>query len=465
MESDGAAQICDTNVIIEDPDILNSYKNRRIGIPIFVLEELDRRKYDRNAEVAENAREALRKLERLSSAGILNYLNVQSASSSSVQTGIDVLFGNFDFDNLPTRAGLENIPDNKIIICGVMAAKIYGEVVMVSNDFNVRVKARALGLAAIPHGVKDLYNGKRRINIRDSRIFSTEGWEKSGHKIDAALVCDNEILERLIPNQCCYLKDERGKYILAVYKKRGNYFRVVRKPPTVSSKNRFKYPLNDEQALALDLMLDPEIQCVSIGGIAGVGKTFISLLGGYNQTRHGSEYVSEPRYNLITVYRPKTSMGEKEGFLPGNEKKKFEPWARPIYDNLNLIIYGEEGRYEKDGRVFEIRTHEDLEGDLIEVCSVTHEQGRSLRNRFVIVDEAQCLTKKHIKMLGTRLAENSKLIICGDVDQIADNARVSKYSNGFSSIVRSLAGQEEYGHIELTQVVRMKIVELIANLL
>ncbi len=448
----GKVYLLDTSVLIHDPRALQQFADTRVAIPIYAIEELDGLK-KHPGEKGVIARSVSKKLDAL---GINGYFN--NGGVISEHNWVSIVYGGLNFDKLPI--GLEKNNDNRMIIIAKELQDAGHKVILVSKDTNLRLKSRALGVPAEDYksdksikNIEELYSGRVEIELSNPCVIpdlysAKENWLLA----DVVLASANVKKEDLYPNQCCYLKSAEGKTALAIYKATQGIFRLVKKIKPTGDSHKI-HPKNGEQLMAYGLLRDPNIKLVTIAGKAGCGKTLMALLAG----------VEEKSYECISVYRPNQEMGNKMGFLPGDVQEKMDPYKYPITDNFNLILGASHrsSNPKHDG----LRNAEDYMRDgLLEISPTTYVRGRSLINRFIIVDEAQNLTPHEIKTLITRVGGNSKMVITGDPSQI-DNPYVDAVSNGLSYTIERFKGQEMFGHITMIKSERSDLAELAANLL
>jgi PhoH-like ATPase len=208
---------------------------------------------------------------------------------------------------------------------------------------------------------------------------------------------------------------------------------------------------NTRQAFAADLLLDPDISAVSIMGMAGTGKTYLSLAAGLEQV------IEMGRYRKVSVYRPLVALGRQEvGFLPGDLNDKLEPWMAAVHDNL-YALFGGEGSNPRDA------VEELFDRDVLELAAVTYLRGRSITGELVIVDEAQNLELPTLKVILTRMGANSKVVFCGDLSQV-DNPYVSPFG-GLAALIEKFKGNPMFGHVTMERTVRSPLAELATQLL
>lgn len=499
--------VVDTSLLLHTPEAIPSLKDNVVVIPFPVLQELDHHKDKGGNGTATAARQVIRLLDDYRKRG-------------SLLEGVPTPGGGFLLVDtrpyIPNGAGahllkMENADD---FIIGVALRWKYrrsltkdaknrgskkeqgqkmrpflpnlgplGETVLITKDINLRIKAAAFDLPAEDYK-KDrlvatpdqLYSGIARIRVKDvdgfkevsTRLFGEQNCASRLTAADAARFAN---IPELFPNQCCIfeLDDEREKkHVLALYKassEYGAYFSPVRKP----SEERGKEirPRNIEQAFAYALLMDPEIQIISLSGIAGGGKTLMALLAGLNQT---VPKAGKGIYEQILVYRANSEIGTPLGFLKGSLVDKWGPWAQPILDSLELLSTGKElERFETkpsgDSHApYNLEEMIDGKNKKIQIQPINFVRGRSLHFKFVVVDETQNFAAPDIKKVITRIGKGSKIVLTGDIDQI-DNLYLDQVSNGLSHVTECMKGQPIFGHITFTRSERSPLAEIAAKLL
>tara|TARA_B100000809_G_scaffold264620_1_gene320946 strand:+ start:242 stop:1522 length:1281 start_codon:yes stop_codon:yes gene_type:complete len=419
-----------------------------IVIPLKVLEEIDKHK-KRQDGVGSNARHIIRTLDLLRSRG-----NLHHGVQLSATTGI-ISAKTYDRTDLPEGFEVDN-PDNEIIGTALTERRNNPdrEVVVVSNDINMRVKCDAIGLACegydLAQVVKDvvqIYSG-----------FSTE-------VVSEALVDDfysgkQTYLSRvgrdnIFPNQYILLQSEANskKTALAKYRNDATPLKKI-----ISSQNFSKQgvwgvkPRNKEQTYAMDLLLDPSVSIVTLIGRAGSGKTLLSLACGLSQVLENTEGSGASYRNLI-VSRPIQPLGKDIGYLPGSLEEKMLPWIAPIQDNLRFLM----GNDRNALRMY-------IDDGTIEIEALTYIRGRSISNAFIIIDEAQNLTMHELKTIITRVGDNTKIVLCGDIEQI-DNVYIDATSNGLTYAVEKFKPYDLSGHVTLSKGERSPVATLAAEVL
>jgi PhoH-like ATPase len=428
--------ILDTNVLLHDPESLFSFEDNAIVLPLSVIEELDRIKR-RSDEVGRNAREVSRKLDELRARGRLSE-GVELANGGSVRIEIN----GSQPDNHPYGIDL-NTTDNRILaLAYALMNHDQTRVILVTKDLNLRIKADVLGLAAEDFysdkvDYHHLYSGVTELYLAHAEIdrFYREGFldYRAGD---------------LQPHQFCILKldESSSKSALARY----SHHRLHKLVHDGKAVYGIK-ALNKEQKFALDLLLDEDIQVVTLVGKAGTGKTILALAAGLEKVLEGGG-----RYNRILITRPIVPLGNDLGYLPGDKEDKIRPWMQPIYDNLEYLC---NEHIQPNGCIDYL-----IANGKIELEALTYIRGRSIPKQFIICDESQNLSPHVIKTILTRVGRGSKIIFTGDPEQI-DHPYLDASSNGLSYLVDRIKGEEISGHITLIKGERSGIAELGARLL
>jgi len=435
--------VLDTSVYLTDANSLTSYGNNDIVIPFKVLEEVDNHK-KRQDSVGSNARNVIRKLDSLREKGSL-FKGVRIDKGKGLIT-----VKNFKFANLPEDIDYK-IPDNEII--GVAMAEkrlsLNRKVIVVSRDINMRVKCDALGLLTEDYitnqVVKDtthIYDGYVTHLVDDQTIDQFYSGED--------IFLEKEDI-KLFPNQYMMLVSNSNdkKTALARFI---NYTSPLQRVNGINSKKKIWgiRARNKEQTFALDLLMDPNVHVVTLVGKAGSGKTLMAIAAGLEQV---VEETTAARYKRLVVSRPIQPMGKDIGYLPGSMEEKMSPWLMPIQDNLRFLMGN-------DKETLKMYT----ENGTIEIEALTYIRGRSLADSYIIIDEAQNLSAHELKTIITRVGENTKIILTGDVKQI-DNAYVDETSNGLTYAIEKFKYYELAGHITLTKGERSKVATLAAKIL
>ena len=456
--------VLDTNVLMHDPMCLFRFEEHDIFLPMIVLEELDSNKKGMT-EVARNARQTSRTLDAL--VGLKDSDISQGISLNG--TGHSDVGGKLFFQTKPLEYSLPtSLPqgkaDNQIL--GVVQAlgKLYQQrqVVLVSKDINMRVKARALGLPAEDYQndktLEDgdlLYSGSLALPIDfwSKQAKTVESWQASGntfYRIGGPIVSHMHINQFIYfeapgePSLYARVTEIRGK--TAVFKTLKDFGHLKNAAWGVTARNR-------EQNFALNMLMDPEIDFVTLTGTAGTGKTLLALASGLIQV------LDERRYSEIIMTRATVSVGEDIGFLPGTEEEKMGPWMGALDDNLEVLAKtdtssGEWGR---------AATNE-LIRSKIKIKSLNFMRGRTFMNKFVIIDEAQNLTPKQMKTLITRAGPGTKIICMGNLAQI-DTPYLTEGSSGLTFAVDRFKAWPHGGHITLARGERSRLADYASDVL
>ena len=460
MSDDSRTYVLDTNVLIHDPSALFRFAEHRLFIPMVVLEELDASKKGLS-EVARNARQASRFLDQIIgdadangiSAGLPleNYTNGGTEPRSSGR-----LFLQTQALQLGALRGLAGkTPDNNILETG-LALKTdgqWGDVILVSKDINLRIKARVLGMPA-----EDYYNDKVIDDIDllyiGAQEMPADFWARCQNDVqcwkqdsDTYYSIPAGIVTPAIANEFVYVADDEALELVVVREEQGKMvlrqvrdFRPARNAVWgVAARNR-------EQNFALNLLMDPEVEFVSLVGTAGTGKTLLALAAGLAQC------MEQRRYREIIITRVTIPVGEDIGFLPGTEEEKMTPWMGALMDNLEVLSESEEGG--EWGRA----ASNDLLQHRIKIRSLNFMRGRTFLNRYVILDEAQNLTPKQMKTLITRAGPGTKFVCLGNIGQI-DSPYLSETTSGLTYVVDRFKRWEHGGHITLRRGERSRLAD------
>ncbi len=433
--------VLDTSVLLHDHQAITSFKQNDVAIPITVLEELDNFKIGNDTKNF-SAREVIRFIDKLSAeTGLQNWIPLgPERGSFKIVLAAD-----------PKGLNAESIyakgkNDHKIINAALYLQETEPkkEIILVTKDINLRIKAKALGITAEDYktGIvpKDISKEAsvaiiENLDSEQIRQIFTKG------RID-----ENGILgEQKIANGYYILKNGKSSS-LAVYNPHLDQLERIEKEFVYGIK-----PKNSEQAFALNALLNDDIKLVALQGVAGTGKTLLALASALEQHK---------KYQQILLARPIVPLSNKEiGFLPGDANDKIGPYMEPLWDNLKFIKsqFGENERKHK--AITELQ-----ESGKIVISPLAFIRGRSLSNIFFIVDEAQNLTPHEIKTIITRAGENTKIIFTGDINQI-DTPYLDEHSNGLAYLVDKLAGQKLFAHVKLEKGERSELANLANELL
>jgi len=436
--------ILDTNVIIHDPSSLQRFDEHDVILPIVVLEEMDKVKKGFD-ELARNVREASRQLDELS-------LDCDDLSKGCPLPGGGRLFFELNhrsLDILPESLA-KGSGDNRIIAVSLSMQQEHPDrhVILVSKDINLRIKARALGLKTedyrsdrVVSDLSVLPSGKVRLDHETWETMATNmdvpDHDHGNHFVvswpdEMALPFMNSFIilpgDREVAMRCTAIDDERRVHLQDITSYRHERHAVW----GIQARNL-------EQNMAMNLLMDADLDLVAMMGKAGSGKTLLALAAGLHQT------LDMGLYEKILVTRATVPMGQDIGFLPGTEREKLEPWMGAITDNLSLLL-GDEAQNISDI----------LGQHRIEIAALSYARGRTFTKTWLILDEAQNLTPHQMKTLVTRMGEDSKLIILGNNAQI-DTPYLTAHTNGLTQAVSAFAGWEHGGHIALKASERSRL--------
>lgn len=455
--------VLDTNVLLHDPTSIFRFQEHDIYLPMMTLEELDNHKSGMT-DVARNARQVSRTLD-----GILQNLEGPIDKGIPLETlNHGEATGRLFIQTKPFDVKLPMLPqgkaDNQIlsVVEGLKESVKDRDVVLVSKDINMRLKAAALNLVAEDYYndkmIEDsdiLYSGTLKLpaNFWDEHGRNLKSWQKDGrtwYQIEGSLV------PSFLVNQFIWYEQEGATpfyaQVMSVEGNRGtvrlidDYLNPKHTVWGINARNR-------EQAFALNLLMDPNIDFVTLLGQAGTGKTLLTLAAGLTQT------MEQRRFNEIIITRATISVGEDIGFLPGTEEEKMAPWLGAIDDNLEVLNRGS-GNGSDWGR----RASEDLIRSRIRIKSMSFMRGRTFLNKFVIIDEAQNLTPKQMKTLITRAGPGTKIVCLGNIAQI-DTPYLTEGSSGLTYVVDRFKGWPHSGHITMQRGERSRLADFASDAL
>ncbi|HHJ17541.1 MAG TPA: PhoH family protein [Gammaproteobacteria bacterium] len=459
--------ILDTNVLMHDPTALFRFQEHDVYLPMVVLEEMDAGKKG-VSEVARNVRQASRFLDEL----------MKDISADEIERGIPLNnrgivegietddCGRLFFQTHTLKISLPDAlpgskPDNSILGTALALQNEHPDVTvtLISKDINLRIKAAVLGIHGedyfndrVLEDVNLLFSGSSELPAEfwQEHSDTLESWQKDGrnyYRVDGPLVESWNI------NECVYLPEEQGFEALvremdgttAVLETAIDYRGSRHTVWGISARNR-------EQNFALNLLMDPEVDFVSLVGTAGTGKTLLALAAGLTQT------LEENRYKEIIMTRVTVPVGEDIGFLPGTEEEKMTPWMGALMDNLEVLtrtdVGGDWGRAATN----------DLLSNRIKIRSMNFMRGRTFLNKYLILDEAQNLTPKQMKTLVTRAGPGTKVICLGNVAQI-DTPYITETSSGLTYVVDRFKSWAHSGHIILTRGERSRLADYASEVL
>ena len=457
--------VLDTNVLLHDPTSLFRFEEHDIFLPMIVLEELDAHKKGMT-EVARNGRQVSRSLDALVATQGADI----GAGIALDATGQRAATGKLYFQTAPLNYQLPtSLPqgkaDNQIlgVVEALRAQHTPREVVLVSKDINMRVKARALGLPA-----EDYQNDKALddddLLYAGSLALPADFWSKAGKNVESWQSGANTyyrisgpLVAGMMINQFVYFEapGEPSLYArvteirdkTAVLQTLKDYGHAKNAVWGVTTRNR-------EQNFAMNLLMDPDVDFVTLTGTAGTGKTLLTLAAGLTQV------LDERRYSEIIMTRATVSVGEDIGFLPGTEEEKMGPWMGALDDNLEFLAKGDGGNPGEWGRA----ATNDLIRSRIKIKSMNFMRGRTFMDKFVIIDEAQNLTPKQMKTLITRAGPGTKIVCMGNLAQI-DTPYLTEGSSGLTFAVDRFKGWPHSGHITLARGERSRLADFASEVL
>ncbi len=460
--------VLDTNVLMHDPMSLYRFEEHDIYLPMITLEELDGHKKGMS-EVARNVRQVSRELDALAASLQSSTLEEMAKGLALAHTGHREAGGKLFFQtqlvDMPLPQGLpQGKADNQIlgVVIALKALHPGREVVLVSKDINMRIKARALGLAAEDYrndkALEDadlLYTGVQALpaDFWERHGKTMESWQQGGstfYRISGPLVPSlliNEFVYLEAPGAAAlYAKVTEITGKTAVLKTLKDYGHQKHSVWGVTARNR-------EQNFALNLLTDPDCDFITLTGTAGTGKTLMTLAAGLQQV------LDERRYSEIIVTRVTVPVGEDIGFLPGTEEEKMGPWMGALDDNLEVLARGD-GSAGEWGRA----ATNDLVRSKIKIKSLNFMRGRTFLNKFVIIDEAQNLTPKQMKTLITRAGPGTKIVCLGNLAQI-DTPYLTEGSSGLTYAVDRFKGWGHSGHVTLARGERSRLADFASEVL
>lgn len=454
--------VLDTNILMHDPTAIYRFEEHDVYLPMAVLEELDNHKTGLS-EVARNVRQTNRMLvELMSNASheeIVNGLTIPDFSSRDKSKSSGRLFFQTDefADTVPSSLPGHKV-DNTLLSTALGLQKKLAPrlVVIISKDINLRIKAGILGIQAedyyndqVVEDVDLLHSGLHLLenDFWDTHVKDMNAWQENGRSF---YKITGKLIHHWNHNDCLSTKDNQFQALVkeihndhAIVQIARDYTQPKHKVWGINARNR-------EQNFALNLLLDPDIDFVTLQGSAGTGKTLLTIAAGLTQV------LDHTRYNEILMTRITIPVGEDIGFLPGTEEEKMTPWMGALMDNLEVLHYSQEGGSFGRGAT------QDLLQSKIKIRSLNFMRGRTFLNRYIIIDEAQNLTSKQIKTLVTRAGPGSKIVCLGDIKQI-DTPYLTDRTSGLTFAVDRFKHWQHSAHMTLTRGERSRLAHYAAE--
>jgi len=462
--------VLDTNVLMHDPTCLFRFEEHDIFLPIGTLEELDNHKKGMS-DVARNARQASRFLDEIvsspaakESADIRAGIPLRRAGQPDEAESLGRLYLQTDAISSelpPTLAAGKT--DNQIlsVVRHLQNKEPSRSVILVSKDINMRIKARALGLSVedyfndkVLEDADLLYTGVRRLppDFWESHGRDVESWKKDGHTYFRVR---GPLVPQLLLNEFVY-DESTERPLLALVRERNGRTAVLETTRDYTHTRNSVWGVNArnrEQNFALNLLMNPAIDFITLLGQAGTGKTLLALAAGLTQV------LDDKRYNEIIMTRVTVPIGEDIGFLPGTEEEKMQPWMGALEDNLDVLNASDES-----GGDWGRAATRDLVRSRIKVKSLNFMRGRTFLKKWLIIDEAQNLTPKQMKTLVTRAGPGTKVICLGNIAQI-DTPYLTEGSSGLTYVVDRMKNWPHAGHVTLARGERSRLADHAAEVL
>ncbi len=456
--------VLDTNVLMHDPSCLFRFQEHDLFLPMVVLEELDKGKKGMS-EVARNVRQVSRFLDDM----------MENVSQAEIDAGLTIPtygtlgegeHGRLYFqtrhlpDKLPDTLPGQS-PDNTILATALALQDEYPErdVTLVSKDINLRIKAAVVGVPAedyhndqVLDDVSLLYSGESELPgaFWEQHSKDMHSWQEEGRTFYRVAGPDTT---DWYPNQCLYMDGEAG-FEAMVRRREDNGDAIIELVNDYRSTRHAVWGIaarNREQNFALNMLMDPEIDFVTLLGTAGTGKTLLALAAGLAQV------LDHNRYREIVMTRVTVPVGDDIGFLPGTEEEKMTPWMGALMDNLEVLTQSEGGEW---GRA----ATDDLLRSRIRIHSLNFMRGRTFLNKYIILDEAQNLTAKQMKTLITRAGPGTKIVCLGNVAQI-DTPYLTETTSGLTYVVDRFKEWPHSGHITLLRGERSRLADFASDTL
>ena len=462
-ESSKRLFVLDTNVLMHDPTALFRFKEHDIHLPMVVLEELDRAKKGMS-EVAHNVRQVSRFLDELIAGANREEIDRGLSLPSPVNLGRTCApSGQLYFQTRPTGQHLPatlpgNVPDNDILSFAIALSHEHPSrpVTLVSKDINLRIKATILGIHSEDYrndqaldDIDLLYSGSRELpaDFWDTHSKAMDSWKEAGRTFYRV---QGPELDEWHANQLLYLPGElQPSFLVRRLDAQGAIIELTRDFTTANHAVWGVTARNREQNFALNLLMDPEIDFVTLLGAAGTGKTLLALAAGLAQT------LDQNRFREIIMTRVTVPVGEDIGFLPGTEEEKMTPWMGALMDNLEVLAATRDA---PGGSEWGRQATADLLSSRIKIRSLNFMRGRTFQQKYLIIHEAQNLTSKQMKTLITRAGPGTKVVCLGNIAQI-DTPYLTETTSGLTYVVDRFKGWAHGGHVTLLRGERSRLAD------
>ncbi len=432
--------VLDTNVLLHSAQALESFEENTIVIPMAVIEELDKFKKDHD-ELGRNARQVIRRLDELREKGKLSQ-GVEIDHPSGVPGRLQIMTNPLDAPDYGLNMGIK---DNQILQVACHLSRSRKNVIFITKDINLRIKADALGIDVMDFenqkvNFDELYSGCQTLTAPTSvvdTLYRDKSVEWPGGEFSF--------------NEFALIQDEvnPSHSAMTVYKSDRHMHLLASRPDDQVWNIK---PRNKEQRMALDLLMDPQVMIVTLVGQAGSGKTLLALAAALEMVLNHGEY------ERILISRPIMPLGRDIGFMPGDKGEKLSHWMQPIFDNLVYLMHG--GKKDSaDKKIDDL-----IASRKLELEAITYIRGRSIPRQFVIIDEAQNLTPHEVKTIISRAGEGTKMVLTGDPYQI-DNPYLDSSSNGLTYAAERLKPLDIHGHITLYKSERSRLAAAAAEYL
>ncbi len=457
--------LLDTNVLMHDPTALFRFAEHDVYLPMIVLEELDRSKKG-VSEVARNVRQVSRFIGQMMAPGdkLEDGLTLTEPEGLNLKAGTGRLYFQTEhFDNGSELVGDRSLADNEILLAALSLTRKHPDtqIILVSKDINLRIKAAIHGITA-----EDYYNDRALddLSLLYSGITELDADFWDNHETRDSWTEEGRTFYRLCrrddddwhPNQCLRLAGNNG--LEAMVREVSVDQIVIEVARDFRREQHGVWGIqarNPEQNFALNLLMDPEVDFVTLLGTAGTGKTLLALAAGLAQT------LDNKIYREIIMTRATVSVGEEIGYLPGTEEEKMTPWMGALTDNLEVLTEPEDGGH---GGEWGRAVTNELMASRIKIRSLNFMRGRTFLNRYLIIDEAQNITPKQMKTLITRAGPGTKIICLGNVEQI-DTPYLTETTSGLTFAVDRFQDWQHAGHVTLRRGERSRLADFASEAL